>query len=66
MLDIDLWKEGDEQPETAHSQRSGACYKHARHSKDENVWPNLATTNPLLHMHFSNYKWDPDRLSKGK
>ena len=37
MLDIDLWKEGDEQPETAHSQRSGACYKHARHSKDENV-----------------------------
>ena len=37
MLAIDLWKEGDEQPQTAHSQRSGACYKHARHSKDENV-----------------------------
>ena len=37
MSDIDLGKEGDEQPETAHSQQSGACYKHASHSKEENI-----------------------------
>lgn len=37
MMEIDLGKEGDGQPEPAHSQQSGAHHKHARHSKDEHI-----------------------------